>query len=282
MRRLTALLLVLAAGAVTLASGRGLERLSAGRTTETSLLYLPNGQHLKLASLGQAPLLADLIYLWAIQYYSVYEREDRFRYVEHVFGNVIAELDPHYVDAYWMGALILIVEAHDVEAGLRLLDQGIDNNPADWVLPYLAGWESYHAGQPDRAERYFRRAQETPGAPVWVQRYRIGMAAKAGDLRRAVQMWLQVLDDPASDRRQRRIARRQLRHLKVRLDSEALEQLATKFRKQNGRNPQSLAELRARGYIRSLPRDPYGRDYSYDPTTGRVTAGEARILGADR
>ena len=91
MRRLTALLLVLVAGAVTVVSGRSLERLSAERPTEASLLYLPNGQHLKLASLGQAPVLADLIYLWAIQYYSVYEREDRFRYVEHVFGNVIAE-----------------------------------------------------------------------------------------------------------------------------------------------------------------------------------------------
>ena len=38
------------------------------------------------ASLGQAQVMADLLYLWAIQYYSSYDREDRGRYVEHLFG----------------------------------------------------------------------------------------------------------------------------------------------------------------------------------------------------
>ncbi len=278
MRRLTALLLVLVAGAVTVVSGRGLERLSAERPTEASLLYLPNGQHLKLASLGQAPVLADLIYLWAIQYYSVYEREDRFRYVEHVFGNVIAELDPHYIDAYWMGALILIVEAKDLEAGLELLDQGIAANPENWILPYLAGWECYHADQFECAEAYFAHAEALPEVPIYVKRTRIGMAAAKGNLRRAYAMWLDILQDPGADAGTIDIAERQLRHLKVKIDVQEIQAWVAQFQLENERWPVSLTELLRRGYADALPFDPFGRRYAYDPVSGIVAAPRDRIL----
>ena len=108
---------------------------------DNDLLYLPNGRYLKIASLGHSALVADLVYLWSIQHYSDYEREDRFRYVEHVFGNVIAELDPGFTDAYSLGAMILSVEARDLPGALRLLELGMERNPGDWILPYIAGWE---------------------------------------------------------------------------------------------------------------------------------------------
>jgi len=89
MRRVLTALFVLVCMTTAAVSGRALERIDEGRLSADRLLYLPNGRYLKVASLGQAPLLADLIYIWAIQYYSDYERKDRFRYVRHVFGGVI-------------------------------------------------------------------------------------------------------------------------------------------------------------------------------------------------
>ena len=157
-------LLVSVALAVTALSARRLEGL-ASEPREEELLYLPNGKLLRVMSLGHASLLADFYYLWAIQYYANYELEGRYRYVEHVFDRVITELDPHYVDAYWLGALILILEARDLEAGLRLLEKGAENNPDKWILLYLAGWEAYHGGQAERAQEYFRRAMQVDAAP---------------------------------------------------------------------------------------------------------------------
>ena len=58
-----------------------------------------------------------------------YEPEGRYRYVEHVFDRVITELDPRYIDAYWLGSLILILEGEDLDAGLRLLSKGAEHNP---------------------------------------------------------------------------------------------------------------------------------------------------------
>ena len=259
-------------------SGIHLERMVGNEHRSKSLLLLPNGKHLKIASLGQAPLLADLMYLWAIQYYSEYEREDRFRYVQHIFGNVIAELDPHYIDAYWMGALILIVEAKDLEAGLQLLDQGIEANPENWILPYLAGWECYYADRFECAEAYFAHAEALPEVPIYVKRTRIGMAAAKGDLRRAYAMWLDILQDPGADAGTIDIAERQLRHLKVKIDVQEIQAWVAQFRLENERWPGSLSELLPRDYVDALPFDPFGRPYAYDPVSGIVTAPNDRIL----
>jgi len=259
-------------------SGIHLERMVGNEHRSKSLLLLPNGKHLKIASLGQAPLLADLMYLWAIQYYSEYEREDRFRYVQHIFGNVIAELDPHYIDAYWMGALILIVEAKDLEAGLQLLDQGIEANPENWILPYLAGWECYYADRFECAEAYFAHAEALPEVPIYVKRTRIGMAAAKGDLRRAHAMWLDILQDPGVDAGTIDIAERQLRHLKVKIDVQEIQAWVAQFRLENERWPGSLSELLQRDYVDALPFDPFGQPYAYDPVSGIVAASADRIL----
>jgi tetratricopeptide (TPR) repeat protein len=260
-------------------AGAALEEMSGGRSSSEELLYLPNGKYLKVASLGQAPVLADAIYIWAIQYYSNYDRADRYRYVEHVFGDVIAELDPHYIDPYWMGALIMTIEARDLRAALRLLDKGFTNNPDQWVLPYLAAWESYRAGEYERAATYFAQAAGVPDAPVAVRRMHAGMISRAGHLRQALQLWAEVLEDPESDAASRAIAKRQVRHLKVRVDLQELQVAVERFRSETSRYPERLEELLAGPYIESLPRDPWDREYEYDPRTGRVSSVAARVLG---
>ncbi len=265
------------------ASSAGLERLRAiepARRSAAELLYLPNGKHLKAMSLGQAPLVADVLYLWAIQYYSDYGRKDRYRYVEHVFGGVIPELDPHYVDAYWLGALILTTEANDIEGGLRLLEEGFAKNPDQWVLPYLAAWECHRVGEYQRAADYFERASRVPGAPAFVRRAQAAMVAKSGDLRAALRLWEEVLEDPRSDEVARSIAHRQVRDLQVRADTAELEAAIRLFAERMGRPPARLQDLVRARIIGGLPLDPDGRPYAYDRRTGKVTSEAGRLLRA--
>ena len=251
----------------------------AGRGSK-ELLYLPNGKYLKAISLGHASLVADFVYLWAIQYYSDYDRGDRYRYVEHVFGDVIAELDPAYIDPYWLGAVILSTEAQDVEAGLRLLDRGFEKNPSAWILPFLAGWECDRVGQFDRAAAYFDRAAKAPGAPPDLFRLKAGMTARTGNLREAIARWQDVLDDPRNDDGARAIATRQIRTLSVRADVHDLDAAVAAYRERHGRLPRSLDELVGAGIVRALPRDPDGAAYAYDPTSGTVSSNAGRMLGS--
>jgi tetratricopeptide (TPR) repeat protein len=260
-------------------SGRRLEALAGPRDTSDRLLYLPNGRYLKLASLGQAPLLADLIYIWAIQYYSNYDRQERFRYVKHVFGDVITELDPQFIDAYWIGALILIVEAKDLEGGLALFDQGIAANPDNWMLPYLAAWECALAGLPVRGAEYFERVAAIDGAPPSVRRMRAGMVFRAGDLDASLVLWQEILDDAGSDPTSRAIAEHKVIEVSMQIGLRDLREAVVRFRDGNGRMPRSLSELALRGYIPRVPEGPDAAPYRYDPRTGDVQAPDARVLG---
>ena len=74
------------------------------------LLYLPSPEMLKIMSLGNPGLAADVLYLWSIQYYSLFKPHERFLYLETIY-NLITDLDPLYVDAYRVGALRRIAAA---------------------------------------------------------------------------------------------------------------------------------------------------------------------------
>ena len=280
MRRAVAWLLL---GVAVLGAGSARARLTeleASQRGSKELLYLPNGKYLKAISLGHAPLVADLVYLWAIQYYSDYELTDRSRFVEHVFGDVIAELDPNYIDPYWLGAILLTTEMKDLEGGLRLLDRGFANKPTAWILPYLAGWECDRVGQYDRAAAYFDRAARAPGAPPDLFRLKAWMTALTGNLREAIARWQDVLDDPRNDEDARAIAKRQIRTLTVKADLQDLNTAIAAFRARAGRAPRTLDELVRSGAMRSLPLDPDGNRYVYDPATASVSSPAGRVLGS--
>ena len=46
------------------------------------LLYLPTYEMLKIMSLGNEGLMADLLFLWSIQYYSQFRPHEKFLYLK--------------------------------------------------------------------------------------------------------------------------------------------------------------------------------------------------------
>jgi tetratricopeptide (TPR) repeat protein len=243
------------------------------------LLYLPSGKYLSIASLGQREVLADAIYLWSIQYYGHYEAGNRYVYLDKIFREVITELDPKYTDPYWIGALIMTVEAKNLDMGLALLDKGIAANPDQWILPYLAGWECYHAKKYDRAQAYFERAIGVPNAPPSLRRAYAGMFQKLGDKRAALASWKELVRDPAVDDRTRDIAARRVRDLEIEVDIETLSAAVARYRSERGSNPPSLAALEGAHLVDPVPVDPDGRPYLYDRSTGAVRPANAYVLG---
>ena len=48
-------------------------------------LYMPSGKYICYLSRPYRNFLSDLIFIWSIQYYSDYNRRDRFRYLEQMY-----------------------------------------------------------------------------------------------------------------------------------------------------------------------------------------------------
>jgi hypothetical protein len=276
-RGILACILAAAAGIIAPAQAY-LVRQAPDLASESRLLYLPNGRFLRVASLGYPTFLADLIYLWSIQHYGSVKGEERFAYLEHVYGEVIARLDPRYVDPYLIGSMILVVEKGDLEAGLELLDKGFAANPTEWILPYEAGFWAYDHGKDyERAARYFAQAMALPGSPRTTPRLHAEMFNKKGDKFTSLALWTDVLAS-ATDEKVRAIATNHVHDLTIETDILNLRKAVAGYEAARGRRPPRLEALVEDGHLRALPIDPDGHPYLYDPATGEIKAQASFIL----
>lgn len=272
-----ALLAIAALSAAILVQGR-IEAGAAGRAAIHPLLYLPSGKYLKVASLGFGDILADVIYLWSIQYYGNYAIQDRYTYLEKIYTEVITELDPHYIDPYLIGSLIMTAEARQPEMALRLLDKGFERNPGQWILAFEAGFICYdNLRDYRRAAAYFEKALKIPGVHPLVRRLYAGMYERAGDKRTSLREWAEI-SETATDDYVRQVSLNHVHDLKVEVDLMDLRDALGRYRSQTGRFPVRLSELPALALIRDVPRDPEDRDYQYDPRTGEISYRGSLVL----
>ncbi len=235
----------------------------------SSIIYIPSGKFLKYATFGYRALAADAIYLWAIQYYSTPTIDDRFDHLDHIFA-IINELDPRYQDPYEVGALIAVQEARDTRAAFAILDRGAANNPDQWVYTLNAGHMAMMTLKDfPLAEKYFEQCMKIPGAPDFVERLRANAMFKKGDLRTSWETWLEIYTK-APDERTKKIASNHLYNVKATIDEAALEDAAAKYRGRFGRPPADLEALVRTAFLKELPKDLDGKDYVYDPATGKV------------
>jgi len=235
----------------------------------SSIIYIPSGKFLKYAAFGYRALAADVIYLWAIQYFSTPTIDDRFDHLDHIFA-IINELDPRYQDPYEVGALIAVQEARDTRTAFAILDRGAANNPDQWVYPFNAGHVAMMTLKDfPLAEKYFEQCMKIPGAPEFVERLRANAIFKKGDLRTSWETWLDIYRK-APDERTKKIASNHLYNVKAAIDAAALEDAAAKYRQRLGRLPADLEALVRTGFLTEVPKDLDGKDYVYDPETGKV------------
>ena len=256
------------------------DRVREGWQDAYPLLFLPNGRYLAAASLGFRVLLADTIYLWSIQYYGHRRTVEGRTYLRHIY-DTITDLDPQFIDAYLLGALVMASDMSDPEMAIELIDKGIGNNPDNWLLPLEAGWYSYmNLERYDQAERYYQQAMAIPGAPPWAARLRAHMIAQQGNLLAAVQEWEAIRRDAeaAGDPQTAAFAEQHVYDLSGQYVIEEIENAIGRFQEAEGRLPESLVVLVQTGLLTTVPvnarYEPVNLNNEplrYDPATGEVT-----------
>lgn len=245
------------------------DNISRKKIPGSSIIYIPSGQYLKFATFGNSSLLADLIYVWAIQYYSDYTIPDMYEYLDHIFS-IINELDPSYLDPYDIGAVIAAYEAEDLDLALKILDRGLEKNPEQWLFPYMAAHYAQMIKKDHKlAQEYYKKAMNIEGVPPIVERLYANAIFKSMDYKRALQTWLEIYKT-ATDERIKKIASNHLYNLTATIDIQKINEAIEKFKESYGRNPMELSQLVRAGFLDSLPKDLDGKEYIYDSRTGEV------------
>ncbi len=248
-----------------------LDRIPRAQVPGASILYIPSGRALQYIAFGNTSFLADMIYLWAIQYFSNTAVAERYDHLEHVFS-IIADLDPRYLDPYQIGAMIAFPEAGDLDAAFRILDLGLEKNPDQWIFPWQAGHMAQVTLKDFRlAQAYYKKAMEIEGAPAMTRRLYANAATELSDYETAGKHWLEIYQDSV-DPRVKKIAFNHLYRINASQDLEVLNQAVQAYRERFGRFPDGLSRLVSAGLLKSVLRDLENNDYIYDSQTGEVTS----------
>jgi tetratricopeptide (TPR) repeat protein len=270
MRSVVLLLAALACGSLANSVGEKARTSRLAKSNPDELMYLPESHVLRAASLGYTNVVADFIWLRAIQYYGEHRLTDRnYPQAERLFQSIY-DLDPAFKGATRFGALILAQDAGNAKGALALLERAERDHPHAWEYPFDQGFirqsisKEYAA-----ASRDYTRASKKPGAPDLAARLAGLSATRLGDREAAREVWQQILADPPNELT-RRIAERGLKNLAIEDTQDLLTEAMTKFRQKHGRVPRSWTEALQEGLISSLPEEPFGGAYLYDPQTDRV------------
>lgn len=241
---------------------------------EPDLLYFSSPSIVKRLALSYGPLIADVYWMRAIQYYGRRDEADR-RLVRYknlpALLDITTTLDPGLMDAYHFGVSFL-AEADPIGAGkpeeaLKLLDKGIRANPHQWSLFKDKGFVYYWFLKDYKAAgEVWRAAAKLPGAPHWMEPLAAMSLSKGGSIEVARALWEnQYRESSRADVREN--ARNHLISIDVARDIWNLQNLAEKYKAAHGAYPKSLKDLETKHRIV----DPLGTPYHYSPSTGAVT-----------
>lgn len=267
-KKLVVFLLILSCG-IFMGLKLQINKITREKIPGSSIIYIPSGKYLKFASFGYSSFIADLIYIWAIQYYSNYSIPDRYDNLDHIFS-IIAELDHRYLDPYEIGAMIAVYEAKDLSLAFKILDKGLEKNPDQWIFPLQAGhYAQMMTKDYELARKYYKKTMEMDGAPVITRRLYANAAFKIMDYKTAWENWLEIYQT-TEDQRIKKIASNQLYQVKAAIDVKTIKEAIEKFKERFGLNPTEQAQLVKHGLLDSLPKDLDGKEYIYNSQTGEI------------
>jgi hypothetical protein len=268
---LLSLVVVAAVFAGTVVAESALQKIPRQDPLGRKLLYLPTAEMLHLASLGNAGLVADLVYLWSIQYYAQFQPHERFLYLETVF-NLITDLDPLYHDAYRVGALIMQIQIGDgdeerKQAVIRLFDKALRNMPSNHEIAETAAWDMYMRYRDmTEALRYVEAAVAIPGAPHRLKRV-LGVWRDREDewtFDDALRYWHEVREE-AESKYDMAVCERQIYRLFASRDEEWLNPVLSGWSERYGRCPTDWAPVIDAGWLQQVPVDYFGDPYRILP-----------------
>jgi tetratricopeptide (TPR) repeat protein len=235
------------------------------------LMYFPSGFAVRALSLGFYAPLADMVWLRFIQYYGEHRMTDaRFDLMYHIL-DILTTLDPYFVHAYTLGALMLIHDANRPDQAKKILRKGMDSNPNDWHCIFTYGFIHYvFIGNFRVAATYFRLASQQPDAPEYTKRWAaFALYNRVCDLKAALTIWLDVFNN-SKDQLERSIAKYYIEKINMMLDIAFLEEKIEIFKKHTGRTPSDLQELVNAGLIKRIPEEPHGHKYKYQLRNDKV------------
>lgn len=236
---------------------------------EKNDLVLRSGPMLKMMSLEYAPLIADLYWTRAVQYYGDKHRKgDADIQLLWPLLDIATTLDPKLIVAYRFGSTFLSESAPRgagrPDLGVELINRGIRANPEYWRFYEDLGF-IYYFNFKDfaKASAAFLEGSNKPGAYIWMKVLAAKVLERGETRETSAFLWNEVYSS-ATNPEIKRNALTHLQLLRAESDCEQLTAIAAEYEKRTGKRAGSMRDLVNAGALKGAAVDPLGFVYVFD------------------
>lgn len=247
------------------------EATSLGRIRDPA--WVPSGRIVRLTSLGQRLLLADVYWLKTVAYVGEWALEPKRGMGALLpLADLVTDLDPRFGYAYQVAGSNLSGLAHLVPESDRILEKGMRNVPDRWSLPFLYAFNKFfYEDDFATAARFARRAADVGKRPhLALLAANLSLVANRDDEYRSALEILEVSLQQADTPELRAQLQDRIVKVKTYQAMSVVERAVAAFRERNVRRPIVIEELTRGGFLEEVPRDPSGGSILLDPATGEV------------
>ncbi len=242
---------------------------------QEEILYLPNGEFLKAASLGYDALVADLLWVRATALFGKRFGEgddDWYTWLYHMV-DLATDLDPTFRAAYKYGGTMLRINGSFVDQSSMIFQKGSHHLPEEWYFPFGIGMNYFmHKDDSRLAARYMTQAAEAGGGPFYLSNLAASLLTESNELETALlflQEELKAVQEPSA----RRAVEVKVLETRYLLGVRDANEAVAAFRRKTGELPEVPGAVVQAGI--ELPIDPLGGTWVWDEGEG-TEDGEVR------
>lgn len=230
------------------------------------LLFAPQGEVLRVASLDHHMLAADVLWLRSVLEFGArfdQARDDRWAEWFSRSIRAITALDPRWRTPYVYGGIMLkVVGAPEVSTEIFKL--GSERLPNDYYLPFSVGMNYYlEESNNEEAAEWLLLASKRPGAPAWYAVAAVAFREQEKERQQAIHYLRDEIDSTA-DPRLKQLLERRLNLLIHDEIAELFDGAVSRYTERLGRPPADINALLSGGFIVEIPEDPMGEGWVID------------------
>jgi hypothetical protein len=225
-------------------------------TPWTESFALPRPEYVRYMAMGYDSWLADFLFLRSIQAFGgVFSSPGSSQQYEAVFNyfDSITALDPHFIEVYQFGNLVMGDEGGRQKLALEFLRKGQEHNWRKYLPWYEAAYVKVWALKEtdDEARFFVRQAVKCPDAPSHIYRTEHYIDELAGKHRMALEKWVQTCATAidSGDDLTAGISLNKIKHVVDGWNKTILQDGVDRFLEDTGRAPRDLREVDEKGFL---------------------------------
>jgi tetratricopeptide (TPR) repeat protein len=236
-----------------------LEARRIERVADGSVGVLPDGNAVRVLSLGFERAVADLFWVRTV-YYIGDESASAAKWPgAERLANLVTDTDPHFDSAYVLMASVLGTLRGDPDAAIRVLEKGAAVS-SYWRIHFMLGFQYFMEKQDyARGAQSLQRAYDL-GGPKYLLFLVSRLYTSAGDPNTAMGL-LEVRLKNEEAPQVRAALEKRYADIWIHRDLGLIDDAIEKFRVARKASPRAVSDLVAAGLLPKPPHDPKGGEY---------------------